>query len=252
MNDPRRFELDNAKQELLNPKTTPERVQEIYKRWIGLRGGVVVSSRYKQDEVQDNGIIALVMYEVYRVPIVLTVREGDVGEKKVIREELSFLKGKLSEEQRNQLEEFCHCDKKADECDKKADEYILWGAGRAAAIAISPIPLSDVAPLVANEGYMIYRLAETYGFTIDKSVVTMLLGVAGGSFAGMLLSSFLPGLKIAVAAGVTYAVGKMSKAYFASGMTLATMSCITSSPAPAKRPTQLIGSPARSRTGKAL
>ena len=213
MIDPRRFELDNAKQELLNPKTTPERVQEIYKRWIGLRGGVVVSSRYKQDEVQDNGIIALVMYEVYRVPIVLTVREGDVGEKKVIREELLFPKGKLTEEQRNQLESFS-------DCDKKADEYILWGAGRAAAIAISPIPLSDTAPLVANEGYMIYRLAETYGCKIDKSVVTMLLGVAGGSFAGMLLSSFLPGLKIAVAAGVTYAVGKMSKAYFASGMTL--------------------------------
>ena len=36
----------------------------------------------------------------------------------------------------------------------------------------------------------------------------------------MLLSSFLPGLKIAVAAGVTYAVGKMSKAYFASGMSM--------------------------------
>ncbi|MBQ9367554.1 MAG: DUF697 domain-containing protein [Victivallales bacterium] len=153
------------------------------------------------------------MHEVYRVPIVLTVREGYVGEKKVIREELSFLKGKLSEEQRNQLEEFCHCD-------KKADEYILWGAGRAAAIAISPIPLSDVAPLVANEGYMIYRIAETYGYKIDKAVVTMLLGVAGSSFAGMLLSSFLPGLKIAVAAGVTYAVGKMSKAYFASGMSM--------------------------------
>ena len=180
-------------QQLKNPETPSETVQKIYNRWIGYRKGRIV-----------------IEGDCYVVPI--EVKYGALP-MNVLRDELRFPKEKLTEEQRNQLESFS-------DCDKKADEYILWGAGRAAAIAISPIPLSDVAPLVANEGYMIYRLAETYGFKIDKAVVTMLLGVAGGSFAGMLLSSFLPGLKIAVAAGVTYAVGKMSKAYFASGMTL--------------------------------
>jgi len=106
------------------------------------------------------------------------------------------------------------------ETGKKADEFILWGAGRAAAIALSPIPIADVGPLMANEAYMIYRVAETYGYSIDSSVVAMLTGVAGASFVGLLAASLLPFLKIPIAAGVTYAVGKTAKVYFASGMTL--------------------------------
>lgn len=101
-----------------------------------------------------------------------------------------------------------------------ADQYILWAAGRAAAIAIAPIPLADVGPLMANEAYMIYRIAETYGYKIDKSVVAMLLGACGGSCAGKITASFLPFLKVPIAAGITYAVGKTAKAYFESGMTL--------------------------------
>ena len=103
---------------------------------------------------------------------------------------------------------------------EKADEFILWGAGRAAAIALSPLPLADVGPLMANEGYMIYRIAETYGYSIDSSVVAMLTGVAGASFVGLLAASLLPFLKVPIAAGVTYAVGKTAKVFFASGMTL--------------------------------
>ena len=104
--------------------------------------------------------------------------------------------------------------------DEKAEKYILWGAGRAAGIALAPIPLADVGPLMANEAYMIYRIAETYGYKIDKSVVAMLIGVSGASVFGKLFASFLPFLKVPIAAGITYAVGKAAKAYFASGMTL--------------------------------
>ena len=104
--------------------------------------------------------------------------------------------------------------------DDTADEIILWGAGRAAAIALAPIPLADVGPLMANEAYMIYRIAETYGYKIDKSVVAMILGVCGGSIIGKITASFLPFLKVPIAAGITYAVGKTAKAYFESGMVL--------------------------------
>lgn len=104
--------------------------------------------------------------------------------------------------------------------EQRAQEYILWGAGRAAAIALIPLPLADVGPLMANEAYMIYRVAEAYGYKIDQSVVAMLTGVVGGSFAGKLAASFLPFLKMPIAAGITYAVGKTAKAYFASGMNL--------------------------------
>ena len=67
---------------------------------------------------------------------------------------------------------------------------------------------------------MIYRLADAYAYSIDKSVVAMLSGVAGGSIVGKIGASFLPFLKVPIAAGITYAVGKTAKAYFASGMTL--------------------------------
>ena len=102
----------------------------------------------------------------------------------------------------------------------EADEYINWAAGRAAAIALIPLPLADVAPLMANEAYMIYRIGAAYGYAVDKSILTMLAGVAGGSIAGKLAASFLPFLKIPIAAGITYGVGKAAKAYFESDMTL--------------------------------
>lgn len=103
---------------------------------------------------------------------------------------------------------------------EEADSFIHWAAGRAAAIALIPLPLADVAPLVANELYMIYKIGNLYGYAVTGQIVTMLTGVAGGSFGGKLLASFLPGLKIPIAAGITYGVGKAAKAYFASGMKL--------------------------------
>ena len=102
----------------------------------------------------------------------------------------------------------------------EADEFIVWAAGRAAAIAAIPLPFADVVPLIANEAYMICKLGAVYGIAVDKSVMTMLAGTAGGSIAGKLAASFLPLLKIPIAAGVTYGVGKAAKAYFESGMTL--------------------------------
>ena len=104
--------------------------------------------------------------------------------------------------------------------DEEANSYITWAAGRAAAIAIIPLPLADVGPLVANEIYMIYRLAGVYGVANDQSLITMILGCTGGSLAGKIGASLLPLLKIPIAAAVTYGVGKAAKAFFESGMEL--------------------------------
>ena len=104
--------------------------------------------------------------------------------------------------------------------DKEADSIIHWGAGRAAAIAIIPIPVADVVPLLTNETYMIYRLGNLYGFSVGENILSSLTGVAGASLAGKLIASFLPGLKIAIAAGITFGVGKAAKSFFKSGMTL--------------------------------
>ena len=101
-----------------------------------------------------------------------------------------------------------------------ADDYVIWGAGRAAAITMLPLPIADIGALMANEAYMIYRIAETYGYDIDSSIVSMLIATVGGTFTRRLLFSLVPILKIPIAAGITYAMGKVAKAYFASGMTL--------------------------------
>ena len=107
-----------------------------------------------------------------------------------------------------------------DEAGKEADEFIYWGTGRAAAIAAVPIPLADVGPLMLNEAYMIYRIGAAYGYAVDKNILAMLVGVAGASLTGKLAATWLPFLKIPIAAGITFGVGKAAKAYFESGMEL--------------------------------
>ena len=67
---------------------------------------------------------------------------------------------------------------------------------------------------------MLYKLAGVYGIAADNTVITMLLGCAGGSIAGKIGASCLPFLKVPIAAAVTYGVGKAAKAYFESDMTM--------------------------------
>jgi uncharacterized protein (DUF697 family) len=185
-----------ADSELQDTATSAERVQELFQEWWERRTGRAVLEN-----------------DVYVLPVQIIDYCGFIGTPCHRKGELHFPKEKLNEGQIEMME-------KTVDADKQADEYILWAAGRAAAIAVLPIPLADVGPLMANEAYMIYRLANVYGYSIDKSVVAMLGGVAGGSLVGKLGASFLPFLKVPIAAGVTYAVGKTAKAYFSSGMTL--------------------------------
>ena len=188
-----------ADSELRNPESTPERIQELFEKWWG--------KRTSGASVQEG---------TYALPVKIVDRVGFAGTPIPRYGVLHFPKAKLSDSQIEMLEK----NLKSPDADKEADEFILWAAGRAAAIAAVPIPLADVGPLMANEAYMIYRIADAYGFSIDKSVVAMLGGLAGGSIAGKIGASFLPFLKVPIAAGITYAVGKAAKAYFASGMTL--------------------------------
>ena len=101
---------------------------------------------------------------------------------------------------------------------EKVDTTIEWAAGRAAAIAIIPIPIADVAPLVANEIYMIMKIGAVYGIPLSDSMITALLGVLGASFVGKGLASFIPGLKVPIVAAVTYGVGKAAQAWLENDM----------------------------------
>jgi len=98
-----------------------------------------------------------------------------------------------------------------------ADESINWATGRAAVIAISPLPLADVYPLVANQLYMARKIGENYGLSLGDSAIKGLIGAMGASFAGLVIASFLPGFKIVIAASITFGVGKAIKGWCASG-----------------------------------
>lgn len=97
---------------------------------------------------------------------------------------------------------------------ERANATINWAAGRAAAIAVIPLPIVDFAPLAANEIYMIMKIGAAYGIPVSKTMITTFLGVLGASFAGKGIASFLPGLKIPIAAAVTYGVGKAAQVWF--------------------------------------
>ncbi len=103
---------------------------------------------------------------------------------------------------------------------EEADSFIYWAAGRAFAIAIIPLPLADVGPLIANEAYMFYKLGTLYGYAVDKTILAGFLGCLGASVGGKIAASFIPFLKAPIAAGITYAVGCAAKAYFESDMKL--------------------------------
>ncbi len=103
---------------------------------------------------------------------------------------------------------------------KEADSLILWAAGRAFCIAAVPLPMADVAPLIANEAYMFYKLGALYGYEVDQTVLTTFLGCIGASVGGKFLSSFIPFLKAPIAAGITYAVGVVANEYFSNNMQL--------------------------------
>lgn len=170
--------ISDADNELLNPETTAERVQELFKEWW--------------DKRTDG---ASLQEDVYVLPVMVVDTDNVTGETIPQNGVLHFPKAKLSDSQIELLEQ----NMKSPDPDKAADAFILWAAGRAVAIAVVPIPLADVGPLMVNEAYMIYRIANAYGFSIDKSVVAMLSGVAGGSIAGKVGASFLPFLKVPMA-----------------------------------------------------
>ena len=103
---------------------------------------------------------------------------------------------------------------------EKANSFIMWGAGRAFAIAAVPLPLADVTPLIVNEIYMIYRVGACYGIAVNKAMATGFLASIGASIGGKILASFIPFLKAPIAAAMTYGIGVAAREYFASGMKL--------------------------------
>lgn len=102
--------------------------------------------------------------------------------------------------------------------DKKGEILCRWAAGRASVIVLAPF-LGTVA-LMANEFYLVNRLAKVYGKDVSDGAIVGFLGAFGGTLAGNLLATLIPFgvVQVPIAVGVTYAVGKVAQAWIRDGM----------------------------------
>lgn len=94
----------------------------------------------------------------------------------------------------------------------EAEKICRWAAARAGVIVVAP--LIGTMTLMANEVYMITRLAELRGIKLSESAVLGLLGSLGATFVGQTLVTLIPfaPVQIPVGVSVTYAVGKVANA----------------------------------------
>lgn len=83
-----------------------------------------------------------------------------------------------------------HKMKYAVDTDKEAEDICRWAAARAGVIVVAPVV--GTMTLMANEVYMITRLAKLRGIKLSESAVLGLLGSLGGAFVGQTLATLIP------------------------------------------------------------
>lgn len=101
--------------------------------------------------------------------------------------------------------------------DWESEKLCRWAAARAGVIVIAPV-LGSMA-LIANEVYMITRLAELRGVKLSEGAIMGLLGSLGATFVGQTLVTLIPvaPIQVPVAISVTYGVGKAASAWIKAG-----------------------------------
>lgn len=105
----------------------------------------------------------------------------------------------------------------SEDVELEAEKICRWAAARAGVIVVAP--LVGTMALMANEVYMITRLANLRGIKLEEGAVLGLLGSLGGTFVGQTLVTLIPfaPLQIPVGISVTYAVGKVANAWLKAG-----------------------------------
>lgn len=109
--------------------------------------------------------------------------------------------------------------KKVHTCaEEQAEDIRRWAAARAGIIVVAPV-VGTIA-LMANEVYMISRIASVYDVKLNESAIVGFMGSLGGAFVGQTLATLLPfaPLQVPIAVGVTYALGFVSEAWIKEGM----------------------------------
>lgn len=105
-----------------------------------------------------------------------------------------------------------------DDRDQDAESLIRWGAARAGVIVAAP--LVGTGALIANEIYMISRIAGVYQVRLADKAILAFLGSLGGAAAGSLAATLIPiaVMQIPIGISVTYGVGKAAQKWIKDGM----------------------------------
>ena len=99
----------------------------------------------------------------------------------------------------------------------EAEKMCRWGAARASVLVVAPV--FGTMALIANEVYMITRLADLRGIKVSEGTALGLLGSLGATFIGQSVFTLLPipAIQIPLAVSITYGVGKAANAWLKAG-----------------------------------
>ena len=109
-------------------------------------------------------------------------------------------------------------DETTEDSDLKVETLCRWAAARAGAIVIAP--LVGTVALMANEVYLVSRIARIYDVKLTERAVLAFLGAMGSQMAGNLLTTLIPFsvIQVPVAVGITYSLGRVTQRWLRDGM----------------------------------
>lgn len=109
-------------------------------------------------------------------------------------------------------------DQSSEDADVKVETLCRWAAARAGAIVVAPL-LGTVA-LMANEVYLVSRIARVYNVKLTERALIAFLGAVGSRMLGNILTTLIPFsvIQVPVAVGITYSLGKVTQRWMKDGM----------------------------------
>ena len=109
-------------------------------------------------------------------------------------------------------------DETTEDRDLKVETLCRWAAARAGAIVIAP--LVGTVALMANEVYLVSRIARIYDVKLTERAGLAFLGALGSLMAGHLLTTLIPFsvIQVPVAVGITYSLGRVTQRWLRDGM----------------------------------
>ena len=109
-------------------------------------------------------------------------------------------------------------DETTEDRDLKVETLCRWAAARAGAIVIAP--LVGTVALMANQVYLVSRIARLYDVKLTERAVLAFLGAMGSQMAGNLLTTLIPFsvIQVPVAVGITYSLGRVTQRWLRDGM----------------------------------